>query len=94
MRKHSLFEAHLPVLVVQLVLLISSSTLAQQECSEYINITDNSRSVSATGLRLCDSGAVWTTNNDWIRFPISGETWMPEYCPPTHACNTDAPVTD
>ena len=69
----------------------SSSLFTLLECREYMNVTDSNRSVQATDLVLCDVDAVWTTNYTWIRFPISNETWMPEYCPPMYACNTHAP---
>lgn len=65
------------------------------ECSDYINITDHSRSVvvdsQTTGTVLCDKYEIWSTNSRWIRFPITYKTRMPEYCPPKYACNTHAP---
>lgn len=44
-----------------------------------------------TGTLLCDRHEIWITNSEWIRFSIPNKTRMPEYCPPTHACNTHAP---
>ena len=65
------------------------------ECRDYVNITDPTRSVEVdtrnTGTLLCDIYENWLTNSDWIRFSMPNKTRMPEYCPPTHACNTHAP---
>lgn len=44
-----------------------------------------------TGTLLCDDREIWLNNGDWIRFSIPNKTRMPEYCPPTYACNTHAP---
>ena len=65
------------------------------ECRDYVNITDPTISVEVdtrkTGTLLCDRYEIWLTNSDWIRFSMPNKTRMPEYCPPTHACNTHAP---
>lgn len=61
------------------------------ECSDYVNITDQTRSVTTTGKVLCDNMDVnFSINTNWIRFVANDDQWMPEYCPPMWVCNTHA----
>ncbi|XP_078352366.1 pancreatic secretory granule membrane major glycoprotein GP2-like [Oculina patagonica] len=63
--------------------------LSVDECINYTNITDPSRSVYDATSGGCDSTTF--TGTSWIRFTGSGGAVVPEYAPPDYHCGANAP---